>query len=153
MNLQQFQHVGSMPANIVANLLRADWNYFGVRLTPYIVNGFPEVFDRFPAFEPLEKALIPIEERSMRFSEKVLQPYVSEAIAAAENPESTECVGALAKHLLRAITDDEYLFFKDVVAGSYLKDHIKLPEDTDELIEKINAIPLCEKHGLFGRYT
>jgi hypothetical protein len=136
--------------NLISNLINADWQYFGIKLTPFILNGFPEVFDRFEVLSPVEETLSGIENSVMRYIQKRFTPYIAESIRAAEHPEETKCVGGTAKNILDFVTRAEYPYFHDIVEDTYLKEYITLPSNTDERIAKINKIPLCEKHGIFG---
>jgi hypothetical protein len=130
--------------NLVENLVDADHNYLG-KLNGDIIIGIFQIADYIPVPEPVYNGVIKILDLSLKRLTNKSEPGWQEAKEAAHDPDSKKCYNnPFGKQLGDFVARSEVEFFKGLTENTYVGDYIDIPPDTDDIVEKMLAIPLCE---------
>jgi hypothetical protein len=135
-----------MTPNLVENLVDADHNYLG-RLNGDIIIGIFQIADYVPVPKPVYDGIIKVVDYGIERLVKKSEPGWQEAKQAAHDPYSKECYETrFGKQLGDFIARSEVSFFKGLTKNTFLYTEIEIPEDTDEIVEEMLKIPLCDNN-------
>jgi hypothetical protein len=130
--------------NFVANLVKADQNYLD-RLNSEIVLGIVQIFDYVPIPKDIERAASYVVDKGLQRLIRKSRGAWEEAYEAAVDPDSKGCYSSLfAKDLGDFLAKAEVKFATDMIESTYLEDYIAIPENTEYIVNRMLAIPVCE---------
>lgn len=129
--------------NILVNLVDADHTYLkglrGKQLT-----SLAQVFDYVDLTSYVRKTFDRVAQSELNRLVERTNPDWEEAREAFLHPEDKRCFSSeLAKTITSFISTAELGFFKETVRETILGKYLTIPENTDEIIERVSKIPLC----------
>jgi hypothetical protein len=129
--------------NLVENLVVADHNYLS-HLNGDIIIGIFQIADYVPFPKEIYDGIIKIVDAGLNRLVNKSEPAWKEAREAAHDPYSKECYHhSFGKQLGDFIARSEVDFFKGLTNNTFLYNEIEIPEDTDEIVDQMLKIPLC----------